>query len=79
MQEYIKIQLNIREKLLFLFTNLIKKEKMINNNRDSELIKTKNKFVENGMNVELNDSIPDKIDIPFFELNNSTVQSNLNE
>jgi len=76
--EYIKIQCGLKDKLLFLFTSLIRKEYLINNTYTSNtprLVKNK----ETVTNIK-NEEIPDKIDIPFFELDNtdkSDVESNL--
>lgn len=77
--EYIKIKCTIKERLLFLFTGIIKKSKLINNMQDkSQNVSDINHF-DKMDNKEIVDSIPDKLDIPFFELDNTNVQSNLNE
>ena len=80
-KEYVKINCTLKDKLLFLFTGIIKREKLINNIQETVNKETVNKETvkDVSLNKEFVDSIPDKLDIPFFELNNTNVQSNLDE
>jgi len=75
-KEYVKINCTLKDKLLFLFTGIIKREKLINNIQETV---NKETVKDVSLNKEFVDSIPDKLDIPFFELNNTNVQSNLDE
>jgi len=80
MTEYIKVKSSFFDRILFLFAGLINKNK-INNIQDVENVKDVKKedvvFTKNGMNEDIVDDIPDKIDIPFFELNDTSIESNL--
>ena len=76
--EYVKVKCALKQRILFLFTGLLNKKYLINTNTNIVNIK-EDVVTKDGVNVHLVDAIPDKIDIPFFELNQSDVQSNLNE
>jgi len=78
-QEYVKVQCTFKDKLLFLFAGIIKKEKLINNIQETVSYESKKNVKDVSLNKEYVDSIPDKLDIPFFELDNTNIQSNLDE
>ena len=80
MKIYKKIKATIKDKLLFLFFNLVKDD--INITKDNVFIE--NSIPDNSCNVNLNNNsepiedIEDsRIEIPFFELDNNKVNSKL--
>jgi hypothetical protein len=81
--EYVKIKCTFKERVLFLFTSLICKDYLINNTYNDNVrveISDKALICDNVKEVNQPESIPDKIDIPFFELDNtddSEIMSNL--
>jgi hypothetical protein len=81
--EYVKIKCSFKERILFLFTSLICKDYLINNTYSDNVrieISDKAKEITNIVKDPVSDDIPDKIDIPFFELDNtddSKIVSNL--
>ena len=79
MSEYIKIDASFYDRLLFLFVSLINKEYIISNSIQDKTIRTTKKMsdVDTEYISHDNDDIPDKINIPFFNLDNTTVESNL--
>ncbi len=76
--EYVKVECAFKQRILFLFTGLLNKKYLINTNTNTVNVKD-DVISKDGVNVHLVDAIPDKIDIPFFELDNNSIQSNLNE
>jgi len=78
MSEYIKIDATFSERVLFLFTSLINKEFIISTNIDDTISKSISKEHMESNEVISVETIPDKIDIPFFSFDNTNVESNLN-
>ena len=74
MNEYIKIKTSFYEKLLFLFASIINKKHIISNSIEQKYNTINNQTIPD---INIVEDIPDKIDIPFFELDNSNVESNL--
>lgn len=76
--KYVKIECTLKEKILFLFTGIIDSKYLINNIQDA-VYNVKPESVSIKEDVKMDD-IPEKFDIPFFELDNSNesdIQSNL--
>jgi hypothetical protein len=72
--EYVKVKCSFKERVLFLFTSLICKDYLINNTYSDNVrieVSDKVKEVRNVIEEPKSDDIPDKIDIPFFELDNT--------
>jgi len=80
MNEYIKIECTLKDRIIFLLTSLIDKKFIlvndihnnINISRNTRKIKKEIKD-----KISIIDDIPDEFDIPFFELDNKNVESNL--
>jgi hypothetical protein len=83
--EYVKVKCSFKERILFLFTSLICKDYLINNTYSDNIkieVSDNVKEVRNVIEEQISDDIPDKIDIPFFELDNTDdtkIVSNLDE
>ena len=81
--EYVKVKCSFKERILFLFTSLICKDYLINNTYSDNIkieVSDNVKEVRNVIEEQISDDIPDKIDIPFFELDNTDdtkIMSNL--
>jgi len=81
--EYVKVKCNFKDRVLFLLTSLIRKDYLINNTYTTNNIPVPQLKVDENVKPVVKikpDEIPDKIDIPFFELDNtneSDVESNL--
>ncbi len=75
--KFVKLNCTFKEKILFLFTGIIDTKHLINNT----VYNTKLEDVPiKGKDTVKKESIPDKLDIPFFELDTtevSDIQSNL--
>jgi hypothetical protein len=74
--EYVKIKCSFKERLLFLFTSLICKDYLINNTYNDNIRIELSDEMKKVTPVPITkkqepEIIPDKIDIPFFELDNS--------
>ena len=72
MREYVKLHTTLKDRILFLFTGLIKKNLIISNTVNHKVIVSDKDEVV----IQSDDGEPiDKI--PFFELDNSDTKSNL--
>lgn len=80
MNEYIKIKCTLKDRIIFLLTSLIDKKFILVNdipnniNISKDTRKVKNEIKDR---ISMIDDIPDEFDIPFFELDNKNVESNL--
>lgn len=80
MNEYIKIKCTLKDRIIFLLTSLIDKKFILVNdipnniNISKDTRKVKNEIKDR---ISIIDDIPDEFDIPFFELDNKNVESNL--
>ena len=74
MDEYIKVSVSLKERLLFLFTGLIHKKYVISISKKSERVITTNESKSVVIDEEKDDF---RVDIPFFELDDKETKSNL--
>jgi hypothetical protein len=72
--DYVKLDITIKERLLFLFTGLIKKEYVINNVIETKVTNTP---TPEKVLITKSDEPDFEVSIPFFEFDNEKTKSNL--
>jgi len=76
MSEYVKLYISFKERVLFLFTGLIKKDHIISKTVEPKGSGATETDIQNVQ--ENDDDTPFKVDIPFFELEEGKTKGNLN-